>query len=63
MTNLEIQRKQKLENEITYGRGILTSEWSELIELRKKLIIQNGGNPNHYNLDDRYCSKKLIYRT
>lgn len=61
MTVEETKRKTQLENKIAYGGGIYQSEWSELIELRKKLITLNGENPNDFNLDSRNCTRKAIY--
>jgi len=62
MTDQEIKRKDTLEKKLSYGEGICLNEWTELIELRKKGIIANGGNPNHYNLENTFCTKKLVFR-
>ena len=58
MTDTEIKRAKKLEKSLAYGRGIYTSEWDELIILRAKKLKLEGLNPDDYNLDDRYCSRK-----
>ena len=61
MSEKEIKRKRQLEDKIAYGSGIYQSEWGELIELRKKMIIRNGDNPDNYHLDSRNCVRKLNY--
>lgn len=61
MTAKEISKKQKLESQLNF-RGIYQSDWPELIELRSKSLIEEGENPDHFNLGSRYCERKLIYR-
>jgi len=48
------QLRRKLNN-----RGLSFSEWDELIEFRKESLIEKGLNPDHYNLDDKFCSRKF----
>jgi|DEB0MinimDraft_10_1074344.scaffolds.fasta_scaffold91288_2 hypothetical protein len=62
MTNEQKIQQRKLEKQIHYGRGITPQQWDVLIELRKIDLTARGLNPNHFNLDSRYCEKKLSYR-
>ena len=59
MTQEEINLMNKFEKRLTY-RGICSSEWKTLIELRKKYLISKGENPNNYVLGNRICCKKGI---
>lgn len=61
MTTLEKEKIKDLQYKLHYKKGIFASEWIELIELRKKLLIEQGENPKHYNLDSKFCSKKIHY--
>lgn len=59
MTRAEQQRLRKLQNNLTYGRGIFEEIWPEFIELRKKDLIKRGENPDDYDLESRFCNKKF----
>jgi len=50
--------RSKYEHKLTYGRGIFTSQWDELKELRTLWLEAKGLNPNDYNLDSRNITKK-----
>ena len=60
MTRAEQQRLRKLQNNLTYGRGIFLEVWPEFIELRKKDLIKRGENPDEYDLEARFLRKKII---
>ena len=59
MTNTEIKLRLKLEDKLTYGRGLTNSEWDELIPLRVSHLISHGKNPAEWNLDSRNLNKKM----
>lgn len=61
MTNQEKQLHRKLENQLS-SRGIFVDQWEDLENLRRKSLIERGENPDHWNLGDRYCSKKKQFR-
>lgn len=58
MTTAEKQRLRKLQNNLTYGRGVFLEVWPELIELRKKDLISRNENPYNYDLEARSLMKK-----
>lgn len=60
MTTQENQQYQKLQKKVY--NGLTFDEWNVLKELRKKHLISNNENPDHYNLGCRYFSKKLHFR-
>jgi hypothetical protein len=60
MTTQENQQYQKLQKKAY--KGLTFDEWNVLKQLRKKQLIINNENPDHYNLECRYFSKKLHYR-
>ena len=62
MNSQEKQLHRKLESQLS-SRGLLVSQWEVLESLRRKNLIEQGENPEHYNLGDRFCSKKLKFRT
>ena len=62
MTRAEQQRLRKLQNNLTYGRGIFISDWPELIELRRKDLISRNENPEDYDLESRFLSKKITFK-
>jgi len=59
MTTAEKQRLRKLQNNLTYGRGVFLEAWPELIELRKKDLISRNENPYNYDLEARSLMKKF----
>ena len=62
MNNQEKQLHRKLESQLS-KRGLFLSQWEVLENLRRKNLIEQGENPEHYNIGDKYCSKKLQFRT
>ena len=62
MNNQEKQLHRKLESQLS-SRGLLVSQWEVLERLRRKSLIEQGENPAHYNLGDKYCSKKIQFKT
>jgi len=62
MNNQEKQLHRKLESQLS-SRGLLLDQWETLESLRRKNLIEQGENPEHYNLGDRYCSKKTQFKT
>lgn len=42
-------------------KGLNSEEWGVMVELRKKMLISKGKNPNHYDLGSTRCSKKFGY--
>lgn len=58
MTEQEIKREKQLETSLSYGRGISPQAWKELIELRKKSLIQRGEDPDDFDLGSRYLMRK-----
>lgn len=60
MTTQENQQYRKLEKKLY--KGLTITEWDVLKGLRKKYLISNGENPDHFNLGSRNFSKKLYYR-
>ena len=60
MTNFEIEQYFKLEKKLY--KGLTINQWEVLKGLRKKYLMSNGENPDHYNLGSRDFSKKLYYR-
>ena len=60
MKTSEIEQYRKLEKKLY--KGLTITEWDVLKGLRKKYLISNGENPDHFNLGSRDFSKKLYYR-
>lgn len=58
MTRAEKHRMNKLQNNLTHGRGIFLEVWPEFIELRRKYLIKQGENPEDYHLAERHLIKK-----
>lgn len=60
MTHVENEQWLKMANQLQHS-GLNLQEWKTMVELRKKMLISKGKNPNHYDLGSRQCSKKLVY--
>ena len=58
MTNTETELRLKLEDKLTYGRGLTPTEWDELIPLRVCHLISSGKKPRDYHLQSRNLTKK-----
>ena len=58
MNEAQKARLKKLQHQLTYGRGVSTSDWPELIELRRLSLIERGKNPDNWDLGSRYCKRK-----
>jgi hypothetical protein len=58
MTNTETKLRRKLENKLTYGRGLTVSEWDVLIPLRVSHLTHIGENPNNWQLGSRNLKKR-----
>jgi len=58
--NMNEQEKitlNRLEKKLIYGKGIFTSDWKKLIELREKYLLSIGEDPKLYSLGNRICCK------
>lgn len=53
------EKAVKLQEKLTYGRGIFQSEWPGLIEYRSELLKNQGENPDDFNLGSRYVTRKF----
>ena len=60
MTTQEIKLLKNLHKQLTYGRGLYTSQWDTLIELRTKDLLRRGENPDNYDLKSRNCQRKNL---
>jgi hypothetical protein len=60
MTQVEKEQWFSMANQLQH-KGLNSEEWGVMVELRKKMLISKGKNPNHYDLGSTRCSKKLVY--
>jgi|TARA_R110000796_G_C14467688_1_gene425210 hypothetical protein len=56
----EKKELEKLEGQLSYGRGIFQSAWSRLKELRAKSLESQGLDPSEWQLGGRYCERKAL---
>lgn len=52
-------KMDKYQNSLSYGRGIPSKQWDELIEFRKINLTSRGLNPDDFDLRQRSVSKKF----
>jgi len=62
LTTAERQRLRKLQNNLTYGRGIFLSDWPELIDLRRRDLISKNEDPDQYDLESLHVKKKITIK-
>jgi|11_taG_2_1085331.scaffolds.fasta_scaffold54514_3 hypothetical protein len=60
MTHVEKEQWLQMANKLQW-EGLNSQEWETMVELRKKMLIGKGKNPNHYDLGSTRCSKKFGY--
>lgn len=58
MTTQEIKLLKNLHKQLSYGRGLYTSQWDTLIKLRTKDLLRRGENPENYDLKNKEIRRK-----
>ena len=61
MTVEQIAQYNNLESKLIKRKGLLSSEWTQMVELRTALLISRGEDPNDWNKRGYVMTRKSTH--
>ena len=61
MTKEQIAQYNELDNKLVRRKGLLSSEWTQMVELRTAFLISRGEDPNAWNKRGYVMTRKSTH--